>query len=517
MRFTASPLSLLFTPPMINHLEPTLPPPPSPFPVPAVPPVPPAPHPRTEDPAVSFLPYYDPAVHSSLAAHARLFDEVAYGNSPQRIDDSTTRFVLNNPCGVTRDGSYDHLSEYLLELLEIGVDVVQFPEANVDWRWPKEFRKCQSAVKSVFKHAKLSTSSSVKRTTSSKLPGGTLTIGVDNFTGRIIETGRDPNFGRWSYFKTAGRNGRTIIVVTIYQVCQQDVTTSGVTTACTQQHTLLHEQGRLTSNARGVPSPHPRQALIRDFASQMRQWRSAGCDFIISGDLNEVLGDNPSEFGSITTEFDLSDVYRHRHGMDEPATYQRGHRRLDYILCSAALLPAVSSCGILPFKILSCSDHRSVFVDFDTKLLFGSLPSELASSTSPQFHSRDYENSATYTTAMHSFCNEHQVYQMAAQALESADSKQLNALDAAVGQAMNAGLHAVKKRYRTPFSPVMRQTRLRRTFYNLHLSQFKTGRRRTAPLQRVRSKLDAIPSDPVTQQDCHLLLDEQKIQITDKE
>jgi phage-related protein len=170
-------------------------------------------------------------------------------------------------------------------------------------------------------------------------------------------------------------------------------------------------------------------------------------------------------------------------------------------LCSAALLPAVTSCGILPFKVLSSSDHRSVFVDFDTKLLFGSLPLELASSKTPQFHSRDYENSETYTKAMHSFCNEHQVYQMASQALESADSAKLILLDAAVGQAMNAGLQAIKKRYRTPFSPVMRQTRLRRTFYNLHLFQFKTGHRRTAPLQRVRSKLDTIPPDPVSQQE----------------
>jgi hypothetical protein len=384
MRFTASPLSLLFAPSLINHLEPVLPLPSALLPVPAGP----APPRRTNDPAFSFLPHYDPALHSSQSAHARLFDEVAYGGSPKRIDDSTTRFVLNNPSGVTRDGSYDYLSEYMLELLEIGVDVMQFAEANIDWRWPKEFKKCQQAVKSVFKHAKISTSSSVKRTTSSKLPGGTLTIGVDNFTGRITETGRDPTFGRWSYFKTAGRNGCTIIVVTIYQVCQQDVSTAGVTTACTQQHTILYEQGRITTNARGVPSPHPRTALLRDFATQLRQWRATGCAFIISGDLNEVLGDNPSEFGSITTEFDLSDVYRHRHGMDKPATYQRGHRRLDYILCSADLLPSVTSCRILPFKVLSSSDHRSVFVDFDTMLLFGSLPSELASSKTPQFHSR---------------------------------------------------------------------------------------------------------------------------------
>jgi hypothetical protein len=146
--------------------------------------------------------------------------------------------------------------------------------------------------------------------------------------------------------------------------------------------------------------------------------------------------------------------------MLEPATYNRGHRRLDYILCSAPLLLAVTACGILPFDVLSCSDHRTVFVDFDTKLLFGSLPSELAHTKTPTFHSRDYETTEAYVNSVHAFCNEKQVYQMAEKALASATPAALNRLDHVVGQAMDAGLQAVKKRYLTPFSPEMRQTQL---------------------------------------------------------
>jgi hypothetical protein len=211
-------------------------------------------------------------IHSTLSSYARLFDEVGYGDSPKTIDESTTRFVLNNPNGVTRDGSYDHMSEYLLDLLEIGVDVIQLPEANVDWRSPKAFQNCQSSVQSVFRHSKLNTSLSTKITASATLPGGTLTIAVNNFTGRISGFGRDSKFGRWSDFKTRGRQGRTIIVVTIYQVCNQAVALAGSTTACLQQHTLLDEAGRVTTNARGVPSPHPRKALIQDLSSQLRSW-----------------------------------------------------------------------------------------------------------------------------------------------------------------------------------------------------------------------------------------------------
>jgi hypothetical protein len=361
-----------------------------------------------------------------------LFDQLAYCDPITKIDESTTRFILNNPSGVTWDGSYDHLSEYLLDLLEVGVDVIQFPEANVDWRGPREFKKCQSAVKSVFRHAKLSTSSSIKWTTSAKLPGGTLTIAVENFTGRVLGTGRDAKCGHWSYFQTRGRNGRKIIVATIDQVCQQTVASTGSLTACQQQHTILTAEGRITTNARGVPSPHPRKALIKDFSAQLRSWRAAGHEFIISGDLNELLGENPDDFGSITTTFNLADVYRHRHGLDEPATFNCGHRRLDYVLCSVPLLSTVSACGILPFHILSLSDHQTVFVGFDTKLLFGNLPSELASCKSPQFHSRDYENSEIYVNSMGEYCNTYQIYKRAADASTSANAAQLDRLDTEV-------------------------------------------------------------------------------------
>jgi hypothetical protein len=145
------------------------------------------------------IPPFDPTQPETPTQYACRFDDVMYGAAPSQISDETTRFVLNNPNEVSRDGQYEHLTEYLMELLKIRVDVIQLPEASVDWRHPNEFKKCRKAITSVFKHVKSSTSSSIKRTINAKQPGGTLTIGVDDFTGRIFETGRDKQFGRWSY------------------------------------------------------------------------------------------------------------------------------------------------------------------------------------------------------------------------------------------------------------------------------------------------------------------------------
>jgi hypothetical protein len=136
MRLPPPSIPLLMALPSISHLEPPHLTPPNlflPFDPTLVTP--------TRGPTIQselVISQYDPLIHSNPSSYARLFDEVSYGDSPTTIDESTTRFVLNNPNGVTRDGSYDHLSEYLLDLLEIGVDVIQLPEANVDWRSPRE-------------------------------------------------------------------------------------------------------------------------------------------------------------------------------------------------------------------------------------------------------------------------------------------------------------------------------------------------------------------------------------------
>jgi hypothetical protein len=132
----------------------------------------------------------------------------------------------------------------------------------------------------------------------------------------------------------------------------------------------------------------------------------------------------------------------------------------------------------MPSKQLSTSDHRTVFVDFDTQLLFGSLLSELASAKKSPFHSRDDENSETYITHVNAYCEEHDLYRRSEAALVTTSTEELNKLDVAVGHAMQAGIKAVSKRHRTPFSPEMRQARLTRHYYNLLMQQYKTGQSR---------------------------------------
>jgi hypothetical protein len=78
------------------------------------------------------IPPFNTTTPETPSQYAGQFDDFLYGHTPTRITKATTRFVSNNPNGVTRDDLYHHLMEYLMELLDIGVDVIQLPEANID-------------------------------------------------------------------------------------------------------------------------------------------------------------------------------------------------------------------------------------------------------------------------------------------------------------------------------------------------------------------------------------------------
>jgi endonuclease/exonuclease/phosphatase family metal-dependent hydrolase len=95
-------------------------------------------------------------------------------------------------------------------------------------------------------------------------------------------------------------------------------------------------------------------------------------------DSNDDLKDH-SPTDSLITECGLFSVHEqadYAADFPAPATYARGRKKIDHILVTAALLPAVTASGIEPLHAGIVSDHRALYVDFDTKLLLrGTLTS----------------------------------------------------------------------------------------------------------------------------------------------
>jgi hypothetical protein len=250
----------------------------------------------------------------------------------------------------------------------------------------------------IYHQVKISTSSSTIKYNTLYQPGGTLTMVTDKYTGRVTSRGADTELGRWSYQHLLGKQGRTIVLVSVYNVCHQRQH-GGSRTAHTQQVSLLRRQGRTTS---------PRKAFIADFDTQVAEWIEAGHELIIAGDLNEELGSDLSGFAKICSNHHLVEIIQHIHGIvGEPPTYARGQKRLDYIFVTPGLESSVQKCGILPYSDLIDSDHRCLYVDFNTTMLFGGDPAVLSPSPVRILHSRDAKGSNQYVEAVDKYMGDH--------------------------------------------------------------------------------------------------------------
>jgi hypothetical protein len=74
----------------------------------------------------------------------------------------------------------------------------------------------------------------------------------------------------------------------------------------------------------------------------------------------------------------LTDVWAHWDPGEEFNTRHPGQKRIDYVLVSPDVVPCGTAAGYFPFKYHGNSDHRNIYVDFDTTKLFGNETTRLA-------------------------------------------------------------------------------------------------------------------------------------------
>ena len=102
-------------------------------------------------------------------------------------------------------------------------------------------------IEAFWQHARLVTSKSNVPYDSSTQFGGTWCNkgATRKWSGRILQQGMDLHgFGRWSFVRIHGNNGRKVLVVTIYQAsCKASIRTIGSKTAFRQEGHLIRQSG----------------------------------------------------------------------------------------------------------------------------------------------------------------------------------------------------------------------------------------------------------------------------------
>jgi hypothetical protein len=437
---------------------------------------------------------------------ANLRNNEHFGDVMQAKDDGIFRIWGNNFNGLSIDESGGDFMELCDEAATMQADIVLGTEHNLDARKYYVRKKCYETCRrhSTVGHYKLQMSStSIKAATLYK-PGGTLLLARGNCVARILD-GSDDAMGRWSYIRMAARGNRVVSIITAYQPCVVRGNPKGKFTVHAQQSSLLR-QANMTDL-----KPNPRKYFRRDLTTLLKRLKAQGDDLIVMGDFNEVLGNDPAGMSKICRELDLSDIMKMRHGTsDEPATYARGTKRLDYVLMSERCAISVRQCGYEPFNHRLFSDHRGMFVDLDMALLFGNLDNVLASMTYRDFKAGDPQAVSEYLQGIENYLLEHNFYARMQRLSDSPENDHLlaEALDKDLTRACLSASKRCRKMRLTPWSPKVIKARDTVNILKRLLGMYRTKVNMTQSIAKLRSKASRRRTLPTNAAACSLALRE---------
>jgi hypothetical protein len=316
-------------------------------------------------------------------------DPNTWGHTLESIDTASTfRILLQNPNGIKPSVTEPEFLFSLHLCNEIGAGAICLAETNLNWNHSQHHVSLRRCLFRNWKAAKFETSVPEERFLGNYQPGGTATIVTNRWTSRVVTSGSDPlGLGRWSFIVLRGKQDTNICIVTAYRVCNDKYT--GPKTAYQQQRRHLsapfRQQGKVINQ-----DPH------RQFILDLQRWivskQAEGMQIILSLDNNEELLPNAGQLvqpsaaslvsptvnashdGTLETlirSTGLVDVLRHQHpSKSYPPTYNRGKKRIDYILVSTSLLSSVMRSGILPYNAVFQGDHRPCFIDIDVSQAF---------------------------------------------------------------------------------------------------------------------------------------------------
>jgi hypothetical protein len=271
------------------------------------------------------------------------------------------RIYHQNIRGAKTYQNWNRWKEGIQQLSSWDVGIASLVETNTNWNQTNK-SAAQAMAQSITTQTKLSYSGSTESTETDFQPGGTASVALGKWTGRI--TGRivdSTGLGRWSGFKLQGKGQKSLIVLSAYRPTQSNDPSDR--TCHSQQWRLLR--------ARDENNPNPRKTFIIDLKTKIKEWQEEGSEIIIGIDANEsILGKN-SQIAALIEDTNLEFLVD---TTKAPATYIRGTRVIDFIIGTPSIKRATVANGYLPFYAGAWdSDHRALFVDIDVNSILGTV------------------------------------------------------------------------------------------------------------------------------------------------
>eukprot|EP00980_Cylindrotheca_fusiformis_P017822 scaffold5640_cov132-Cylindrotheca_fusiformis.AAC.1 len=417
------------------------------------------------------LPSSDPEHHTDVDAFP---DRL--GDALHDCHEDHVRIMFGNINGLQLSDRGQRLRQIFREINMLQANHVGMAEINTNTAHSGAIQLMYDTAREEFEHSILTPATSQTPCQSLYKPGGILSITRENLVGRLSDKGYD-DMGRWSYCKYAGKLGKVVTIVTIYQVCSRPTNEFG-NTAYHQQVQQMAQQA-LDAN-QTIQSPQPRIRFRTDLLRFLRACRRAGESLILMGDFNEDIGSGDSKLQCLFQDQDLRliDIIGRCHpSTQQLPTYIRGSKRLDFVLITSDLIPAVRKCGYLPYHSHFRSDHRFAFIDFDNDILFGSGDATLAGFLSRELSSKDSHTVAKYLRLKHQYLVDQNFFprleELSKQ--ETPDFVMAELLDSCWVEASFYAAKKCKKRRREWWSIPLHQALEEKALLQSHLTSLRTG------------------------------------------
>jgi hypothetical protein len=407
-------------------------------------------------------------------------------------DPNHLRIYLQNPNRISAKDDFVDFQYLCQALFSNDVDIFGLSETGLDWKQHGPRSRCRQIMDDFWQHTRLITSTSSIASDTYTQFGGTCTGVTGKWSGRISEQGMDSHgLGRWSYVSITGKNGRQVLITTVYQACKASISTIGSKTAYAQQWHLIRQEGDRM--------PDPRKRFIQDLDAFLEPHYAKGTEILLIGDFNETLGDSLQGLDSIVDKYGLLDLMPYHHGLDgELETYARGTKRLDYALGTQELAESIVRIGITPYNFVITSDHRGLFIDFDVDAFLGGDPSHLMSPALRGIKSNSPKQCRKYVTAVDKYLKEHKVFERAARLQALTDAHGLTQPLARKWERIDrdllrACLHAerlTRCRDRPAWSPKLHQASMAVAYWKITLSGMRNNRDFADQLELLLQQLD---------------------------
>jgi hypothetical protein len=147
---------------------------------------------------------------------------------------------------------------------------------------------------------------------------------------------------------------------------------------------------------RGYATINLQKQFVLDLIKQLQLWKKAGHDLVVILDANKPVVPG-SAIVQLIYACGLTDAHTQAtEAIEPPPTHNRGSCKIDFVLVSSRLVPAIMARTILPLYDGYLSDYRALIVNFDSSILFAGPTSEVVQPRARQLtstHPKGYNKS----------------------------------------------------------------------------------------------------------------------------